>query len=387
MSPFRVALIAPMPEEKWYSIELCAEMLLANLQAHHADSVRAEILAPHMVRRLSLLPYVGHRRHALNADRLLNRFWVYPRYLRQRALEFDLFHLAEHSYGQLARGLPAERTVVTCHDLDTFRCLLEPERDPRPRLYRAMAQQQMTALLTAARVICVSHTVRNELLGFGIVPAERVAVVPNGTHPSSSPHPNPPADDVAASFLASPRPTVDLLHVGGIAPRKRLDVLLRVFATVREEIPEARLIRVGGAFAPAHQELVKELHLEDSILVLPFLDREVLSAVYRRATLVLQPSDAEGFGLPVTEAMACGTPVVASDIPVLREVGGTVATYCPVGDVMAWSRAVLELLAERQEQPERWAARQVAGVSHGSMYSWEAHARGVLAIYQELLAA
>lgn len=384
MDRSRVAVIGPMPEEKWYSIELCAEMLLTNLRADSALGIEAEYLAPRLVRRFELLPGFGRSRTAVNADRLLNRFWDYPRYLRKRIGEFDLFHLAEHSYGQLSRVLPTERTVVTCHDLDTFRCLLEPEKDPRPQWHRLMAQQQMTALVTAARVICVSHTIKDELLGLGLVPAERVAVVPNGTHPTCSPLPNPAADTEAASLLASDQPTVDLLHVGGTAPRKRLDVLLHLFASVRKELPEARLIRVG-AFAPAHQELVKELDLEGSIRALPFLDREVLAAVYRRAALVLQPSDAEGFGLPVVEAMACGTPVVASDIPVLREVGGTVATYCPVGDVAAWSRAVLQLLAERREDPVGWNARRAASVEHGLMYSWEENARGVAAVYRELL--
>lgn len=387
MEHVRVAVICPMPEEKWYSIELCAEMLLANVRAHHARSIRAERVAPHLVQRFARLPHVGARRTAVRGDRLLNRFWDYPRYLRRRVGEFDLFHLAEHSYGQLAGALPVERTVVTCHDLHSFRCLLEPEEDPRPRWYRMMARQQMTALLTAARVICVSQTVRDELLGYGLVPAARVSVVHNGTHPACSPLPNPAADTEAASLLASDRPTVDLLHVGGIAPRKRLDVLLRVFAAVRQKLPEVRLVRVGEAFAPAHQELVKELDLEGSIRILPFLDREVLSAVYRQSALVLQPSDAEGFGLPVTEAMACGTPVVASDIPVLREVGGTVATYCPVADVEAWSNAVLELLAERRENPERWSTRRSAGVEHGALYSWEENARGVVGVYRELLAA
>ena len=71
----------------------------------------------------------------------------------------------------------------------------------------------------------------------------------------------------------------------------------------------------------------------------PFLrpaDR-TLAAVYRRAALVLQPSEAEGFGLPVAEALACGTPVLASDLAVLREVGGEAAVYRAVGDVPAWS--------------------------------------------------
>ena len=81
-----------------------------------------------MQRCFGSVPVLGRRPWFRNADRLLNRFVNYPRYLRQHASEFDVFHIVDHSYAQLVHELPAARTVVTCHDLDTFRCLLDPER-------------------------------------------------------------------------------------------------------------------------------------------------------------------------------------------------------------------------------------------------------------------
>src|SRR5438128_2514680 len=132
-------------------------------------------------------------------------------------------------------------------------------------------------------------------------------------------------------------------------------------------------------------KLVKHLKLQNTISILPYLTRRVLAAVYRRAALVLQPSEREGFGLPVIEAMACGTPVVASDLRVLRETGGHVATYCPVGDVRAWSASVIKMLYGRRHDPDRWTAHRLAGIAHARKFSWAAYTNQVVALYHELL--
>src|SRR6185369_1024937 len=155
----------------------------------------------------------------------------------------------------------------------------------------------------------------------------------------------------------------ELLHVGSAVARKRIDVLLDVFAAVRVRHTRARLVRVGGPLTRAQQRQATRLGVADHIVTLPFIDRRVLAAVYRRAALVLQPSEREGFGLPVAEAMASGTPVVASRIPALVEVGGRAATYCPVGDVRAWVAAISELLDERVASPTDWRARCSASLA------------------------
>ncbi|MBW3654475.1 MAG: glycosyltransferase family 4 protein [Gemmatimonadetes bacterium] len=388
MNPVRVGLVCSIPEEGWHSIDLVAEMLMGEFATRYAGVVSVQRIAPSMRWRLRGFPVPRARRAAENADRLINRFWDYPRHLRRRSGEFDLFHLVEQSYGQLVRELPAGRTVVTCHDLETFRSVLEPQRDPRPAWFRRMARAQLTGVRTAARVICVSHAVRDELLLHGLADPDRVSVIPNGTHPACSPHPDPAADAEADRLLGPARSDgVDLLHVGSTVPRKRLDVLLRVFAAVRRQRPPTRLVRVGGPFTPAQERLARKLGVRDAVVVLPFLRRDVLAAVYRRAAVVLQTSDAEGFGLPVTEAMACGTPVVASDLPVMREVGGAAATYCPVADVDAWGQAVAALLAGRSRDPDGWEARRRRSVERASLFSWEQNARSVVEVYRELLGA
>jgi len=132
------------------------------------------------------------------------------------------------------------------------------------------------------------------------------------------------------------------------------------------------------------QELARTLGIDDSITILPFLSREALAAVYRRADVVLQPSESEGFGLPVAEALACGTPVVASDIPVLREAGGDAALYAPVGATADWCQRVIDIIDERVHRPEASARRRERGMRHAALFSWPNYAASMADAYRRV---
>lgn len=275
---------------------------------------------------------------------------------------------------------------MTCHDLDTFRCILDPARESRPRWFRAMTRRILTGFRQAGHVIAVSSATRKELLHYDLFPAERISVVPNGVHPSCTPHPNARADAAVTALLGGPSDdTLWLLNVGSTIPRKRMDVLLRVFASILRDLPHVRLLRVGGPFTPDQARLARELNVSHAVTNLPFLERDVLAAVYRRAALLLHTADAEGFGLPLIEAMACGCAVVASDVPVLREVGGTAAVYCEVANIQAWKETVLGVLRENLPRPGVGEIRKQLGLTHAARFSWAENARQTAAIYQEVL--
>jgi glycosyltransferase involved in cell wall biosynthesis len=381
----RVAIVSDLREERWHSMDLVAEMLLLNLKAPDMRIVDPTELRPSMVRRATRLPFVGSTRLAETADRITNRVWDYPRWLEGRRDEFDVFHVVDHSYANLVSVLPANRTIVTCHDLDAFRGVL-PGSYGGSVVSRALAHRLIDGLQAAARIVCVSQAGCDELVSHDIVPASRVTVIPNGVHPTCTPRPDPRADrDVQDLLGPASYKSVELLHVGSTIERKRIDVLLDVVAILRRLWPTLRLIRVGDTFTPAQERQVRGLGLEGSVTVLPFVDRRVLAALYRRATLLLQPSEREGFGLPVAEAMACGTPVVASRIAALTEVGAQAAMYCPVGDVRAWVAAISELLDERMAASNDWRTRCAASVAQARRFSWREHARRMTELYRDLL--
>jgi glycosyltransferase involved in cell wall biosynthesis len=351
-----VLLIGDYEEERWPSMDLVYEMLLEQLSRD--SRLRMSGLRPPMRRRFS-----GETRFAgafYNADRLLSRFLDYPRHVS--GVESDLYHITDHSYSQLAHRLPAERTVITCHDFDTFRSLFGEEE--RPLWFRLMTRRILTGLQRAAAITCDSEATRQELLSHGIVQPARTRVIRLGVDSIFSSDADPEADGEAERLLG---PGLHILHVGSTAPRKRLDVLIDALAGM----PEVTLIRVGGPLTDLQQRQATLHGVAGRIRTLPFVDRRLLAAVYRRAAVAVLPSEREGFGFPVVEALACGTPVVASDLPVLREVGGEHARYVPVGDADGLAAATLELAVRAQRV-------------QASVPRWESTAAQMTQLYLEL---
>ena len=275
------------------------------------------------------------------------------------ARRFDLFHVADHTYAQLVHALPADRVGVYCHDLDAFRSLSTRSRT-RPRWFRALARRILSGMQKAAVVFHNTVAVGEQIKRAGLV-------APRPAGPRAAGCRIRVRRRLAATlgpvlpWLAEVGGQPWVLHVGTCIPRKRIDVLLDVCAAVRKTFPDLRLVKVSGEWTADHRQQIARLGLAGAITHVYGLTRAELAEVYRRATVVLMPSEAEGFGLPVIEALACGAAVVASDIPALREAGGPAAVYAPVGDVGAWSDAVAKLLADPASAPPRCGAASVGG--------------------------
>jgi glycosyltransferase involved in cell wall biosynthesis len=379
----RIALLGDFPEENWPSMDLVSRMLLEHLRASHSNEIEAVAVCPRFARRFSR---AGRGKRPFNVDRFINRFIEYPLALRRVSKEFDLFHIIDHSYSHLAHYVPAGRALVTCHDIDAFRSVLEPAREPRGVLFRSMTQRLISGFRKASHVITDSHTTNNELLRFNLVDANRAHVVPNGIEEIFSPKPDREHDSAVQQLLGPRREgEVEFLHVGSTIRRKRIDVLLKVFAGLRSRLGRARLIRVGGRLTPTQRNDAHRLGIDDAIITLPFVDSAVLASVYRRAALLLLPSDAEGFGLPVIEALACGTPALASDIAVLREVGGEAVDYAGVADVAQWINRGTELVLERSRASQEFSERRRRGIEWAKRYSWSEYAARIADVYQVAL--
>lgn len=378
----RVGIVCDLFEERWVSMDLVAGELVEALRGRPAG-IDPVVLRPTMPRRLPSLPGVLRPLGAGGtAERLFNRYREYPRWLLANHGDLPVYHVIDHSYAHLVAALPAGRSIVTCHDLDAFRCLLEPEAEPRPAWFRALAQRTLDGLRRAARIVCVSDAVRRELVSRGIVDDTRVSVASNGVVASFSPEADPSADAEAQKLLGARSSHPEVVSVGSTIPRKRLDVLIRAFAALLTTHADVRLVRVGGLTAE-QKGLAASLGALPRIVEVPFVERRVLAAIYRRGAVSMVTSDREGFGLPVVESLACGTPVVASDIPALRETGGDAAVYCPAGDAGPFAAAAARIIAESKHSRDTRAA---AGRAHASRFTWDAHAAHAETLYRDVAA-
>jgi glycosyltransferase involved in cell wall biosynthesis len=209
------------------------------------------------------------------------------------------------------------------------------------------------AVKRAARVLTVSERTKRDLVELYDVPAERIVVTPNGVDPAFSPGPG--AHDY-------------VLAVGAVQPRK--NQLAALDAAVAVGLP---LVVVGPEKDAA---LAAELRRRGARLE-GYVDTARLTELYRGAACLVQSSRYEGFGLPVVEAMATGTPVVAVPDPALREVAGEAAVFADADDLATGIRTAL---AER----DRLVA---AGLERARAFSWRTAAERTLAVYREILGA
>jgi glycosyltransferase involved in cell wall biosynthesis len=359
----RAALLCDYPEEQWHSMDLCAQMLLDNWRRDHQWQLRQ--ICPPFQHRLSQFSKFG--RVAFNSDRLLNRFWDYPNYAKQLASQFDIFHVCDHTYAQLVHELPAERTGVYCHDIDAFRSVLEPSKEPRPGWYRVMSQRILDGLQKSAIVFYSTATIRQQIEQYQLIDPARLVQAPLGIAPEFCPEPQ----------TSSEYPF--LLHVGSCIPRKRIDVLLDVFAELNQSYPDLRLVKVSGDWTTEQNQQIEQLGIRSKIIHYHNLSRSEVASLYRQASAVLVTSEAEGFGFPLVEALACGAIVVASDLLVFRENVNDAAVYCPIGDIPTWVEQVSKVLADPDQAPARSLR-----LAEASRYSWQAHTQAITQAYLQL---
>jgi glycosyltransferase involved in cell wall biosynthesis len=234
-------------------------------------------------------------------------------------------------------------------------------------------------------VVCVSHFTRDEAVELlGLDPA-RAWVAHAGVDTTRF----RVLDEGLCIDFARKRLVLPLqffLTVATLEPRKNLQGLFEAYARLKAITPDPpKLVCVGeeGFQTDEIYARLDALQLRDDVFFTGFLENEDLPYLYNLAVAMVMPSLYEGFGLPVLEAMACGTPVLASRIPALQETGGDAALYIPPEDAAGWAEAMRRLADSSALQVQL----REKGLARVGQFAWSDTARKTLAVYEKLAPA
>jgi glycosyltransferase involved in cell wall biosynthesis len=364
----RVCIYGDLKEEKRLSMDICAQHIATAL---NHENVLEEVVeyTPLFQNFLSrFLPY----RVSNKIDLLINRHLTYP----LPKIPYTIHHIVDHSYAHLVHRLPREKTLVTCHDLNIYYRMVK-SKNP---LFVASCKHILTGLQKAKWIICDSEFTRQELLTYDLATNATSKVIPLGIASDFCPLPEVMIDATAHKYHLPSTPL--LIHVGDCFERKNIENLLSILAKINERMP-VTLLKVGGVFTPHQQQRITQLNLQEQIIHLsqvPFTD---LIALYNLAKLCVFPSWLEGFGFPVLEAMACGTPVVATNRSSVPELVSDAGFLIDPADIEGYTHAIERLLSDAQLYSE-YRNRGLARVKD---FSWQRHAQATLAFYQNMVAS
>jgi len=271
--------------------------------------------------------------------------------------------------------------IVTKHDL-IEEMFPEYEAIRRGRLYRI--HRRRVKKLTD-RIICISQTTANDLKRFWGIGEDRTVVIHHGVDEDFFAD---PGDDLVSGHPVFRSDTLILASMYNLEPRKNLSALVEAFSSVRKSFPNARLILFGrGLITPEREEkfenLVADLGLHDSVILLGVVSDAMLRQIYRRADVFVFPSLYEGFGLPVLEALASGACVLGANTAATAEIAGEAAELVDMSDSTKIATGIAKLLRDG----ERRAALRRMAPQRARQFSVDAMVRRTWETYLEVLRA
>ena len=292
----------------------------------------------------------------------------------------DRLHVYHGTYNTLPpRILGARRVpmVVSIHDVIVtwFDDSLD---DPYVKYCRAVTPR---VVRDATRILTVSEWSKRDLCERYKVPAERVDIFWNGVHPVFLTDPPAAWGPQARARFAGGRPY--LFALGSPLPRKNTAGLVRALGVLaRQQRLDHALVVTGlpGAAADALRQLAQAEGVAEHVLVHGYVTREELVGLYLGAALTVYPSHAEGWGIPVVESLALGTPVATSNTTAMPEAGGEFAEYFDPKEPEDMAAAIARALAGR----DAFALRREAAKARSRRFTWRAAAEKTLAIYREV---
>lgn len=305
----------------------------------------------------------------------ISRFLIYfvdPFRIPRR---YDLYHLGNHMLGNYLYWL--RPVVITVHDLLQFKYQETRGDSFSSKVYNTLLRMSLRALPRAQKIICVSNWTRQEVLRRFRLPEEKVVTIYNGiNHALFRSGEKMEARQKLGLLLEAKI----VLHVGAETKRKNIPVLLRALKDLLWRVNDIMLVRVGEEKEETRR-LLDELGLTEKVKYFGNVAESQLPLYYQAADVTVLPSLDEGFGFPVLESLACGTPVVCSQAGPLPEIGGEAPLYFDPENEVELAKLLEKVL--RFDALE-YCTRQEMGFSQAQKFSWGKAAQETLAIYESL---
>ena len=302
---------------------------------------------------------------------------TFPLFLKK--LRADLYHIP---LNYVPYFMPRPY-VVTIHDLSSI--TFASGKDFRATAHR---ERYRRGAARAARIIAVSNATRRDLQDVLAIPDDRIRTIYGAPDPAYEEQQRTPEEQeqILQRYQIAPP---FILYAGTIRPHKNVSRLVEAFAVLRAELEnhpdyrELKLVIIGDELSryPEVRRTVIATRMEPFVRFLGFVPIDTLKVFYRAATVFAFPSLSEGFGLAPLEAMACGTPVVASDLPALVEAVGDAAELVSPDNVFDVARGIRTLLLDAELRQ----LRIQNGLLQAKRFHWDKTAHAVLEVYRGLI--
>jgi glycosyltransferase involved in cell wall biosynthesis len=364
----RVSLFADYQEDGWKSMDVYTDNLARQLERR--------VSGGHVHRYVAMRPVSSLFSKTHKCIRYFFRYCINP--LLAPFHQGDINHIIDQSNAHLLYVLDRKKTVITCHDLIVPFWQQEKRVSLVSKIRHRVQVWRMRSLRLAEHLIAVSSYTKQELMQKLSVPEAKITVVPEGVERIFRPAGARPVAKVRETYAL---PKTFLLHVGSCAEYKNMEYLIRLFASLGKQYPELYLVKVGSSWTQDLERLIDTLHVKDRIRIIPYAAKEDLPPIYSAALCLVHPSIVEGFGLTVLEAMACGCPVVLSDIPPHRELVGNAGVFFSPDAVSSGKAHVVSLI----KNPAKRTALVKKGLVRARAFRWEQTAKLTAEVYRDTL--
>ncbi|MBW4554048.1 MAG: glycosyltransferase family 4 protein [Aphanocapsa sp. GSE-SYN-MK-11-07L] len=366
----KIAFVRTMPH---FSMDVYADGLIAGLKAVHPNWEIIE-LRPKAFDRGTKSPFV-------RGQKAYERFWRFPHEVQQQTA--DIFHIVDHSDAHIVRWLrkTGSPVIVTCHDLIN---ILYPENlrgsVRLPIVSDRLGRYSIESMEQANAIVAVSSETAKNINKILNIEPDRLTVIPNAVDSLFHPLPEDQSQSFRHAHNVSPN-TFCLLNVGGNHPRKNLIGILKALKLIKQRGLSVQFWKVSDDFKDDDKRFIQANGLGDSIKYLGYLDKTTLVKAYNAANVLVAPSFHEGFGITLLEAMACGIPVITSNVSAMPEVVNDAGILVDPKD----SQVIADSMYRLYDNPIYSQELREKGLKRAQSLTWKKVAEQMSEVYQKFL--